>query len=687
MKRLIGFVSLVVFSLSVLSLLVVLNYLAYTPEFRARIDATKTRAYSLSQQTQNLLTDLDGQWTIALVMVQSDVDRAARRQVDEVLGRFTAAAPNIDVVRIDPTDPHTLADYEAILADLRVRYAETVSEYDHHLDANRAAFEDTLLFAQQQAAMLEQFVLAAEDAGISEQLLRQPVQRKQTLALRAEQGTLVLEELDKARRVHDTQPIPDYELARNIMAQVVEMTANELYETYEQFGEWLQMEAMPIELRSFASANRSAHEQRARDLAIVVDPLRHLPPLELATIGTQLASGEAAVILSPERATVIPSSQLFPRSNFRRGGDGVITFDQRFRGEQLLAAAMRSLLVEHMPMVVFMHAEERSLLQQRDQRADLIGVATMLNASRFDVQQWNVVTGERPSPQRGQPVVWVPIAPPNRTSLEITRNEQALLNQVQRLLADGEPVLLSMYPSLLPRYGQPDPWADLAAPLGLKVDTSRVVYESFRTAADQIQTQRSQLLQRFEPGHPVARAVHGQQAHFPLPVPIQASPDVAAGTQHTVLAVVRPDVNRWLEPNWSVDPDSLERPRDDQRFDQPLPVVMAATRPHPIQRSEQRVMLVGCGGWMLTFIADDVVPIGGDRVALASPGNHELMLASVAWLAGMDELIAQSPTGQEVARLDEISEGAGQRWFWFIVVLMPAGCLGLGLVVWGMRRT
>ena len=84
-----------------------------------------------------------------------------------------------------------------------------------------------------------------------------------------------------------------------------------------------------------------------------------------------------------------------------------MTFDQRFRGEQAISAAIRSLLVEHMPMVVFVHAEPESMLRRRPQFVDVVGVANMLEASRLTVSQWSVGLGKRPVPQAGQPVVWV----------------------------------------------------------------------------------------------------------------------------------------------------------------------------------------------------------------------------------------------------------------------------------------
>lgn len=690
MKRLLNTFNVVLFLAAILAIAAVINYFAQRAQSRLRIDATKTRAYSLSQQTRNLLRDLDGQWTIALLMVQDEIDRAVRRQIDEVLHRFTQAAPNISVIRIDPTDPRTLADYERVLADLRLLYEDGVEQYETSLDAGRAAYAQVILLAQQQAGTLQELIEFAQRQPDFDAKVYEPVlQRAQTLGLIAEQGDEVLAEADRAQRIDGSRPIPDYESARSILAYALTNAANELYETAEAFADWAQQSSLLTELRAYASANRADLDRRARDLARIADPLRHLPELELSVIGQQLATGEAALILSPSRAAVIPSQQLFPRSNFRRESTGVITFDQRFRGETLLAAAMRALLVEHMPMVVFMHAEDGSWLRPRDRQIDLFGVTSMLQASRFQVKEWNVnaPSSERPTPERGQPVVWIPIPPPQRSGIEPSRNELQLIEQVRRLIHDGESVLVSVYPSLLPRYGQVDPWASIGQPFGVNLNTGRVIYESFRTGSDQTLIHRSQLVQRYTADHPIARAVTGQLTHYALPTTIQLAKDAPEEVQHEVILAIEPDENRWLESNWSVDPDTLPAPQPEQRLDGPEPIVMAVSRPNPFHHGDQRALFVGSGGWMLTYIADAVTGLGGERYALDNPGNHELMLASVAWLAGMDELIAQSPTGQEVARLGEISEAASRFWFWLVVIAMPVGSLGLGLLVWVVRRT
>ena len=115
-------------------------------------------------------------------------------------------------------------------------------------------------------------------------------------------------------------------------------------------------------------------------------------------------------------------------------------------------------------------------------------------------------------------------------------------------------------------------------------------------------------------------------------------------------------------------------------------MVIAAERTHPIEGGMQRMIVVGSGGWMASNVADPVVEVGGGRVALVNPGNHELMLASVAWLAGMDDLIAAGPLGQEIPRLRDVTAEDRVLWGWIVIAGVPAACLLLAGIVFMVRR-
>lgn len=682
LQRALNIINLSVFLVCVLVIAIVVNIFADRDELRSRIDATKTRAYSLSPQTRDMLRELEGEWTIAAIVIDEHIDRAVRRQIDEVLTRFRQASPNINVTRIDPTDPRTLVEFESLLAKLREIDGELVDQYDRKLDEAEEAFRDLIVFSQQQSGRLEQLLqlLDHQQPGVSEL-----IERTRMIALIAEQGQDVLNEVTRARRITDGQPIPDYDIAQSILVQSLTTAANELFESAELFDTWMQEAGLTGEPRQFVRTIRDDLERQSRETARIVDPLMHLPPLELATIGRQLAEGEAAVIIGPEGAAAIPSAQLFPRSNIRQTDEGRVSYDQRFRGEQLIASTIRSLLVDQMPLVVFVHAAERSMFRPHERQADLVGMVDTLTASRFEVKEWGVGQTQRPTPEGGQPVVYVIVPPAQRTGLEPSESEVELIDTARRLIDEGEPILLSTYPSLLPRYGQVDPWANVARAIGLEVQTDAVVYESIRLGPDEREIQRGLAVDQFVLAHPISRAVHGQRTSINLPMGVHMHNDVE-GVRHQLLLEVAPAPNRWLEPNWAEDPARLDEAIDEKRFDAPLPIIVTMERSHPVERGTQRAMVVGSGGWMLSYIADVAVPIGGERMALAHPGNYELMLASVAWLAGMDDLIAQSPTAQEVARLGEISDTAGRVWFVISVIGLPLMCLALGVIVWGVRR-
>ena len=91
----------------------------------------------------------------------------------------------------------------------------------------------------------------------------------------------------------------------------------------------------------------------------------------------------------------------------------------------------------------------------------------------------------------------------------------------------------------------------------------------------------------------------------------------------------------------------------------------------------QRLVLVGSGGWLLTSVLDEREMVG-DRDIAANPGNRELLLASVAWLAGRDDEIAPSPAAASTARL--VIDGAATRVGWSVVAIvgLPLAALALG---------
>jgi hypothetical protein len=678
-------VNLAVFLASVATIGVVANVLASDGRLRLRVDATRTRAYSLSEQTRRLLAGLEGDWRIVLVMGSRGMDQATLRQAEEVLDRYRQASPRIAVERIDPSDPRSLDRYESLLAELRGSYRPRIDEYDAAIAAARRAVQGYGVFLQQQSGALAALRRAAEAESVRQQV--DPFLR--AMPLRQRQVQQVEAELEKSLRIDESRPVADYEAAVSVLVLAMGQWGQEVQQALRVMTAWRDDAASDPAARQFAGEARGDYEAQVAALVGAADPLKHLPPLELSRIGRSLEAGETAIVSGPPGAAVIPPDQLFARLNPRARAEGDVAFDQRFRGEQAISSAIRSLLAGgKMPVVYLVHGGEEPMLARRSGNLDFSGAADMLRAGRYEVREWNVAGSARPAPPEDRPAVWIVVPPPvtQRRSSAIGEAEQALLNAAAQLIADGQPVLLNLAPSALALTGRSDPWPKVAAPFGIGADTGRVIFESLRDAEGNRVTQPVLQIEDPAGGHPISTAVQGLAASFHLPVALRVEGDAGSGARRDVVVAVPPGEGRWLEDRWTERPDALGEPDASRRFAEALPIVIAAERRNPVRAGAQRLLVVGSGTWLLSALADAAVAVGGDRMVLMNPGNYELLLAGTAWLAGADEMIAASPVSRQVARLEGMSPAALGAWRAGALLLLPMGWMGLGLVIWSVRR-
>ncbi|MCH2161876.1 MAG: hypothetical protein MK085_08395, partial [Phycisphaerales bacterium] len=229
---------------------------------------------------------------------------------------------------------------------------------------------------------------------------------------------------------------------------------------------------------------------------------------------------------------------------------------------------------------------------------------------------------------------------------------------------------------------QVDPWAGVLADFGVEVETGNVVYEwmpKTRSSPDS-----SVLNWQAIDSYPaveeqiLAGAMRGKRLflNHPTPVRIEPSPGVDVG----VVASIEPSVLRFVENDWRGDGARIRRLPEDKRFTEPVPAVVA------IQRDDQRILVVGSGGWMLSGIVNESGSLGGERLVLANPGNRELALSGVAWLAGMDDLVATAASGREVSRFSALSGRSRLAWMVILPLVLGFGPLIVGGAITAARR-
>jgi ABC-type transport system involved in multi-copper enzyme maturation permease subunit len=622
--------------------LISINVFAMNSNVRWRIDATGSRAYTLSDQSKNLLSTLENPWKIVVLLDESKVSRSVLRQIDEVLRRYQDGTDLLRVERINPANPDSIEQYDEVLRDLITLYGDELTRAEIAIQNGISSFKELMLFASSVSTWAESAATISSTSKEQETLHA----LASSLVLIGNDGGLILKEVEKAMKVDSGQPLPRIAFARDILVAANGQWSQELAEV----AWWLSKGRSNV-ISSTCASKVESFENMAKKLASADDRLRRLGKLELGQLAMQLASGEGAIIMSPTRALMIPANMIFPRGFVNQNS---IAADQRFRGEHIISSAMRSLQSSLQPTVVFVHSEEESLLRQRPNNVDLWAARGLLETSRFRVLQWVPFDGSRPDVGNG-PVVWVVIPPSSRAGLTPSPRERSLLDAAAGLLAGNEPVMLNLQPSLLPRYGQNDPWAELAKTIGITVDTEKVVVEQVAVGPNQLDVKKSQMISDMHSNHLISRAVQGRQIFLPFPMQL---------TGGEALISIEPSEDRWMESQWEIE---LLNNSGKIALDEKVQVA-AAVEHH----GGARAIVIGSGGWMLTWAADRAMSLGGDQVAMINPGNSELLLASVEWLSGLDDWIAAGPIGKQSTRVQDLSDSMYLVWSAILILGIPS---------------
>ena len=645
--------------------------MADAPRMRVVGDMTKSRAYTLANETRATLGALDGDWQIAVIL--SAPDAGVARQVDEVLARI-AECPTKDghirATRIDPTQPADAARYEAALETVQSRDASALQQHAEAIRTGRAAFDRLTRVAAVQAPLLEDLVTA---------LPAQDPARAELDALRGGFVQLVIQKrafdrsIEQLRSASDARPFPDEARAAAAIAANLKHWSEELAAAARALADRAAQRVDSAALAAWLTGAPAEFTALARDLRVAQDGLDRLPKLWGAEVGAALAAGDCAIITGPSGVATVPAWQLVAGAS-----GGSISFDRRFRGEQAIASALRALKVGKPPVAVFVHAGALGILRPSADGSDLAAAADALRGARFEVREWTPADGPQPAVAAGTTIVWIIVPPADRDSVDESPRERALLSVARRLVAQGEPVLLSVGPSLLPLLGQQDPWGALLRGRGMAAQTGRTVLELVPTGPDRAETSAVQTTVAGGIDSAVGRAIDGQRLRLDRPIPLQSDPS-ALGV--SVVVGIEPAAERWIEDDWRRDLKGRMEAPESKRFDADVPVVLVSDAP--------RAMLVGSPTWMTTAVADSADALGGGRIALRNPGNRDLLVNAVAWLAGRDDLLAGSGAGREVGRLPRLSRATvgvvGSMEAFAVPALIAA--LGAWVVVRRRMRT
>lgn len=650
------------------------------PGLRIELDATKTRSYSLAPSTTDLLAKLEGPWKVLLFVDQSEADPAVVRQIDEVLERFRDANGRIDARRIDPSDPASGGAFEEALASLVASRTGDISKSEASIKRALEAFDAFRSASASQPAGLR----AAATQLPADSPVRRTIEQVAALfAQVATDGDQFRSGVAELTRTSSARPLPDLEGARSALAQGFRVWGDQLASAASLFAEWREQASIPQAVRNVLGGRVASYEELAVRMATARQELEALPALELDQLGRELVNGEAAVVAGAGRIAVIPAWRIFPRALASEGADR-ISYSWGFRGEEVLTGAIRSISSGNMPEVVFVHCEKDSILRARQDHNDLSAMADALRSAGFGVREWTPGRGDKPVKPQGCEQVFVVQPALRRGQLDLSREERILVDAVQRLVESGDDVLMTVGRSMLSVLGQPDPWQSILSPLGLEPEAAKVVLELVAKEDGTPEVRPWQLIERTTAGSPLESRLRGRALLLNQPLRIRVADPVPAGVSAIVAVEVAASADRWLTDDWRGDGDGIREVPAGKALASPMPVVVLAERKQ--SAGTQRVAMVGSGGWMLTSVADLSDSLGGGRTALVNPGNRELLLSSVAWLAGREDLLDAGLSGREVARIEGLTDSARSAWMISLGGILGIGPLLAGALVVSRRR-
>lgn len=677
--------------------LVLVNVLA--KRFAVRLDVTATREHQLSPRSKMLISKLKGDFEIVIAAPLKDpraVDRRALARLVDVLDQFRRASTwgaSIAVTLIDTGSTDGAARYGELLDRLRARDQAKIDRQLADLRGAQDSAEDFAAWLESVVPSMTSLRGLLPSEGTVANAARGYLDRRMA---ECRSSSAALRDLAGRSRAAlgsgSAAGIPDIETSLGLLRQPVTDLEAGLRDIAQNMDVLSKDAGSSEGVRDIArSIALEAAQQRDR-CALVSDTLARMPRLDITRIARLLQSATAAILIGPMDVgvTAIDLRALLPSGSAIAASGGA---DLGRNAEELLATALGSLAQPIKPIVVIVHGQPRGFFE----RNKVFEAATQRLVFRgVDVLVWEAALNPDPpgtsrlDPTGTRPVVYVCFnvdspsgGPQGQTGPERAQKLGRALNWI---VEHGHPLLLSVFPSTLPTYGEPDPTVAFLPLFGLRADSAKpLLREVIRPAGREVQAVQVVRAAEGEGSpHPIARAIKGLPTRLQWPIPLRRVE--AKGVRvATLFEVSGPGL--WAESQWlsflqvpieqhpSVpNPPSNDSERDDGKG----PWILAAAAERDTGDQTQRLVVVGSNTWFSDPILKDMTEVDGRPVA-ANPGNAELFDAAISWLAGQDDLIAQSPTARAAPLIGPMSGTTRTTLRMLTIVGMPVLVLLLGL--------
>ncbi len=679
-----------------------------------RYDVTQTRRHTLSPQTRAVLSGLGHNHRLTALL---EASQPGREGIQDLLEEYARRSPLLTLDVMDAAAPPTRKD--RLLREITSAYdtapaAQAASQTADRLAALAAAFD----------AYQSELTALSQEAEVNQQLTAPLLTHAQSSS---EHLATVLASLQQL----ETEVMPAFSPTLTQALERIEQVAGPIRDVDALLYSLSRSLRAQPELQEQALAVNEKLQQLKPALSELVTTLREhpVPPERYEQARRTLLESEWVLVsregMGPSDVSqfrVIPVSAMFRKASAtadRQEGETQAA-QTLFLGEEQVTGALVSLGLEQPPMVVFVRGDFNRPLAGPGGDGLFDHVAQRLTALNIDVRAWNPAPAQAgtqalppPEPAPGQRVVWVAMpfrAPTDRVpeTLNMAPRQRVASFLKDRLdQGDGVMVILNYDPTWAPQRlaavrgdaapstnGSTTQSADPTGPLITLLRTFGLHPLAYRRLAQQTSTPQGQWIKtdRFDlsgPGsdHPIAAATRGLDFRLQLPMPIEFEAQVGSET-FPLLRVAGPRVWSFVPPP-NTPPGRI--PPFDPNAAAPSVVVAAAA-----ETDTQRLVVLG----EPLFTTDLITTLGrhpelGTGPGLADrpggqplyPGNAELFVNSIFWLARLDGLIVASPRSQALPRIQPLTDTYRRGVQLALALGMPASILVLGMLVgWRRRR-
>lgn len=692
--------------------------------FRTQLDVTRSGINSLSPRTVQLVRKLDQNVTItALYTVLSEYDTLAQkrqRRVGDLLNLYESVAPTrITASVIDPMKDSTRL---TVIRDRLVK----LPAYQNEAAPHKAALESLPAFQEALTALLKAELDAMGRVAPEFRVEKFDVV-EDNFRLMAAETRGEFERIDARLKGE----IPAYgEAVEALRAYLpkLQTTLNGLTAWMQRAATGLPPTASPDAKQFYNTAGTRYADVLGR-IQKLLDDTKDLKRVKLEDLYTKIRNWPNAPVIiveTAQEARVLDFYEVWPS---RRDGSTDNDGDrQEFAGERCVSSAILQLSQKEKTAVVFVRyggpallkpdmSQMNPMMMRQMPSAPYQQVSRSLEDAGFVIREWDAQTEKTvPKIEDAARTVYVVVrpedAPPQNPMMQqrpqgiSPADKQLILDAVN---ASGRALFLTGWrpaPSPMPQIpmsgGAPYAFSDyLQSTWGVAIKSDYLTFSFVpspenpalwvprRGATALVTLTKPEQLVYGE--HEITEPIQSLTTVLMNLAPLEAK-SPPGGVKLAPLLSVAPSDDIWAISDQSAAQEEYSKnhglkpnEKDLKARDGGFPVAIAAEND-----KGQRAVVISSE----TFAVDDVafrsglVPTGNTLAIMnLNPGNIELFLNALHWLAGNADRIAAGPASSDVPRLSRLREGASAQFCRiFLVGIWPALALVAGGAVWLFRR-